>query len=193
MLELHLKRFILRILLFIFYGLIFVQAPEITNLIIINKLPFIFVGSMIVYTILLGVGYVIQKIVDKLLKGFLYPNIFCIIFFGLAGLAFEWFVIGNSPWKNPDAIQWGMFVYWVGLFMIPRILVDKHEAVKGFAGKIKVFYLAYSIIHLFIALTLPAKILPFVIPLIWTFVYTGFAGFYIKYILLLQSQKTDNK
>ena len=180
----------MRFLLFIIYGLIFVQAPEITNLIIINKLPGVFLGGMIVYTILLGFGYAIQKVIDKLFRGVVFSNIFCIIFFGLAGLAFEWFVIGNSPWKNPDAIQWGMFVYWVGLFMIPRILIDRHEAVKGLAKKIKIFYLAYSAIHIILALTLPAKTLPFWIPIIWTVVYTGFAGFYIKYILLLKNQKT---
>lgn len=30
---------------------------------------------------------------------------------GLFGLMIEWFLIGNSPWGNPQALQLGMFVF----------------------------------------------------------------------------------
>jgi len=179
----------LRLLQFIAYGIAFALVPEFTNLVIINKMPSGFAGAMVVYCILLSSGYGVQKLIDRRFRGAVFPNVLCIIFFGLFGLSFEWVVVGNSPWKNPDAIQWGMFVYWAGLYMIPRMLVDDREAVKSLAQRIKRIYIIYSAVHLLIALTLPTHVLIFVVPVIWTIMYTCFGGFYLKYIRLLKNQE----
>lgn len=44
---------------------------------------------------------------------------------GVAGLAIEWFVIGNSPWGNPAASELGMFAYWACMIVVPVALLDR--------------------------------------------------------------------
>ncbi|MCX7860333.1 MAG: hypothetical protein N2385_09590 [Chloroflexus sp.] len=176
----------MRLIRFIGYGIAFTLAPEITNLIIINRMPDAFVGAMAVYCLLLAGGYAAQQQLDRLIRNSLWSTLIAMLLAGSFGLAFEWFVIGNSPWQNPDAIQWGMFVYWLGLFTIPRILTDPRPAVHNLAQTIKLVYLIYSAFHLAIALALPNAILPFVIPLLWVVVYTAFGGFYWRYLTLLR-------
>jgi hypothetical protein len=39
------------------------------------------------------------------------PDAAWMALWGAAGLAFEWVAVGNSPWGNPVALQWGMFVF----------------------------------------------------------------------------------
>ena len=178
------------VLRFVGYGIGFVLIPEFTNLVIINQMPGGYLGALLIYCTLLVVGYGIQKLIDRLFNGPVFSNILTILVFGLLGLALEWFVIGNSPWENPDAIQWGMFAYWVGLFMVPRILIDDRESVQGLSRRIKIVYLIYAILHLILALTLPSSLLIFVIPLLWTVVYTCFGGFYVRYIRLLKESNS---
>ncbi len=165
------------------------MVPEFTNLVIINQIPGGFRGAMVVYCVLLAIGYGIQKLIDRLIRDERVRNVVCIILFGILGLALEWFVIGNSPWQNPDAIQWGMFVYWAGLFMVPRILTDGREVVRSLRRTIQITYVIYSAVHLALALILPVAVLPFWIPILWTVVYTAFGGFYVKYIRLLASRE----
>lgn len=46
---------------------------------------------------------------------------------GMIGLMVEWFLIGNSPWGNPQASQVGMFAYWASLVVVPLVfLLDLH-------------------------------------------------------------------
>ena len=175
----------MRLLRFIGYGIVFALVPEFTNLVIINNTPAGFVGALAVYCVLLLLGYGVQKLIDRLFHGAVLRNVLCIVFFGLFGLSFEWIVIGNSPWKNPNAIQWGMFVYWVGLYMIPRILVDDREVVRGLARWITLIYLVYSAVHLLLSLTMPTHVLIVLVPVMWTIVYSGFGAFYLKYIRIL--------
>jgi len=46
---------------------------------------------------------------------------FVILYFigGVYGLALEWFVIGNSPWGNPQAFQSGQWSFHIAYILIP--------------------------------------------------------------------------
>ena len=53
---------------------------------------------------------------------------------GLAGLMIEWFLIGLTPWSNPDApvvlmalFQVGMFSFWATVAYAPRLLLARDE------------------------------------------------------------------
>jgi hypothetical protein len=55
---------------------------------------------------------------------------------GAIGLAVEWFLIGLTPWSNPQAnplmmliFQLGMFSFWIGVAFAPRLLLDTRESV----------------------------------------------------------------
>lgn len=161
-------------------------VPEFTNLVVIHRdLPG-YLGALGAYAVLLIMGYGVLVLIDRSLPGPLWSNVVAILVFGFAGLAVEWFLIGNSPWGNPDAIQWGMFVYWVGLFMIPRIMVDVREGLQDLQRRIRRVYGLYVALHLVLALVLPVRVLLFVIPLLWTVAYTLFGFFYMGYIRRLQ-------
>ena len=180
----------MRFLKFIGYGVAYVLVPEFTNLVVIHRLLHAYVLSLLIYSLLLAVGYGIQKVIDRTVRGSVLPNLACIILFGFLGLVFEWTIVGQSPEKNPEAIQWGMFVYWVGLYMVPRILVDERDIVKNLARWIKRIYITYSGAHLVLALAMPVPLLVTFVPVIWTIVYTLLGAFYLKYVLLLREQNT---
>lgn len=180
----------MRLIRFIGYGIALTLAPEITNLIIINRMPDAFVGAMGIYCFLLAGGYIFQQQLDRIIRDPVWSTLIAKVLAGMFGLGFEWFVIGNAPWQKPDAIQWGMAVYWIGFFTIPRIITDPQPAAQGLGRTIKVVYIIYSVIHLMIALMLPSAILPFVIPLLWMVVYTAFGGFYWRDLTLLRGAMT---
>jgi hypothetical protein len=55
---------------------------------------------------------------------------------GTIGLLVEWFLIGLSPWRDTSAsillllgFQFGMFSFWAGVAMAPRILLDTRPTV----------------------------------------------------------------
>src|SRR5437773_9146055 len=65
---------------------------------------------------------------------------------GGIGLSVEWFLIGLSPWKDPDAhplamlvLQVGMFSSWSGVAFAPRILLDKRDFVSPVRRRLKRF------------------------------------------------------
>lgn len=65
-----------------------------------------FIGSIPIYFIyltLLNIAVTKLQLHKKL--------IMCFFIYGIIGLAAEWFIIGNSPWANPEAFQIGMFVF----------------------------------------------------------------------------------
>jgi hypothetical protein len=63
---------------------------------------------------------------------------------GISGLAVEWFLIGNSPWGNPDANQLGMFAYWACMSLVPLMFLLQKYSVQA-------FILRYGLIYLVLA------------------------------------------
>lgn len=53
-------------------------------------------------------------------------------FFGLTGLMVELFLIGNSPWGNPDASQIGMFAYWACMALVPLVFLFPNRLLQHF-------------------------------------------------------------
>jgi hypothetical protein len=63
---------------------------------------------------------------------------------GFVGLMIEWFVIGNSPWGNPDASNIGMFAYWACMVVVPIALLDTAPQTQRLRRNILVYGLAYN-------------------------------------------------
>jgi len=178
-----------KIFSFIIFGLIYVSVPEFTNLIVINKLYIVFPIALIIYSLFLISGFFIIKLINKLIKNRILNNIIIILLFGFLGLLFEWNVIGND--LDSNAIQFGMFVYWVGLFMIPKILIDEKNNVSIIKDKLKKNFYLYLKIHLiitFILLFIAPTLLKIFIPILWTIVYSLFFIFYYKYIIIKENK-----
>ena len=71
---------------------------------------------------------------------------------GFTGLMIEWFVIGNSPWGNPDASNVGMFAYWACLVVVPIALLDTTPQTGRLRRNILVFGLVYTLLALAVQL-----------------------------------------
>ena len=67
--------------------------------------PELFVGALFPYTVM---ALAFHTALHWLPRGPLWLWLFL---GALPGMALEWFVIGNSPWGNPDALQIGMVVF----------------------------------------------------------------------------------
>jgi hypothetical protein len=67
---------------------------------------------------------------------------------GLVGLMIEWFIIGNSPWGNPDASNVGMFVYWACMVVVPLALLDPAPETRRLRRNILLYGLVYTLLAL---------------------------------------------
>lgn len=113
---------------------------------------------------------------------------------GSIGLAVEWFLIGLSPWSNPNAhpllmlaFQVGMFSFWTGVACTPILLLDQREIVAPLRRRFRVFLpLGMAMIYAvtFLApkgLRFPAAIGTVLI----TFI--GANAFYLQYLRALRA------
>lgn len=79
-------------------------------------------GSMFFNALYLSAAFVVVTFICRRASRRM-AMLLCVVLAGLAGLAVEWFAIGNSPWGNPDASQIGMAAYWACLVVVPLILI----------------------------------------------------------------------
>jgi hypothetical protein len=75
----------------------------------------------------------------------------------VAGLSVEWFLIGNSPWGNPDASQMGMAAYWAAMVVVPLIVLDPDARLRPLKRAIAVYAVVYSLLALAAAALLPRE------------------------------------
>lgn len=80
---------------------------------------------------------------------------------GAAGLMIEWFLIGLSPWSNPDAnwilmilFQAGMFSFWATVGFAPRLFLKSDSNSRKASRQIRRFYASYFLFVYLIAFTL---------------------------------------
>ncbi|MDX9991874.1 MAG: hypothetical protein RBS68_07460 [Anaerolineales bacterium] len=104
-----------------------------------------FVGSLAFNALYLGAVFVITRVLLTTLRNRPKFILFYTGLFGFCGLMVEWFMIGNSPWGNPQASQVGMFAYWACLALVPLIfLLEKRS--------LQIFILRYALIYLALVL-----------------------------------------
>lgn len=112
---------------------------------------------------------------------------------GGIGLAVEWFIIGLSPWNNPDepalatlAIQMGMFSFWSGVAFAPRLLLDKRDFVSPVRRRFKRFLMLgmAAIYCVTFAVAKEAQFLAGISSVLVTFISMNF--YYFQYFRLLK-------
>lgn len=95
-----------------------------------------FIGSIPIYLIYLTFLNIFLSIAKLKKKAFT-----CFTVFGSIGLIAEWFLIGNSPWKNPDASQIAMFIFHAIYPLIGLIYFKNQNYVQSFSFNIRLFAL----------------------------------------------------
>jgi hypothetical protein len=103
---------------------------------------------------------------------------------GVCGLAIEWFIIGNSPWAHPEALQWGMWVYWASVVSVPTLY--QQDAQRGMRV-ISYTILLYGGGALVLARVFPPGMQLFLQP-VWQTCF--FTALLVPYLLFLRSRKS---
>ncbi len=93
------------------------------------SIPFYFVLLCILHGIFLN------------LEGRRFHTAICALIGGVSGLMVEWFIVGNSPWQNPRAIQSGQFVFHA-VYPILGYLVVRRPS-EGRLQRRLLFYLGF--------------------------------------------------
>ena len=111
------------------------------------------IGSVVFNALYLTVAGLVSGLLVKRLGDGLAAIVAHVAGFGTAGLMVEWFVIGNSPWGNPQASQIGMFSYWSAMVVVPFVCLRPDTRLAALKKTIAVSVLLYTIAAVVIQLT----------------------------------------
>lgn len=153
------------VLKFILIGLVFAGVEEFLTIALIKEdLLGFFIVILLVFPIYLVIVYFSSKIIDYFWK----KEIADVIYFfayGITGLMIEWFLIGLSPWSNPEAhpgvmfiFQVGMFSFWVTVSFVPRMFIDERKKFNTTKKPMLKFYISYFVVVYLIAFMLPQNL-----------------------------------
>lgn len=168
---------------FIFIGFVFATVVEFQFNILVKGSSGIsrYIFTVFFYPVYLIFVYFSSRMIDRIFKKKTISDIVYYFAYGFIGMSIEWFVIGNSPWGNPDAIQIGMFAFWVALAFMPRIFIDDGDDLKELKRSIIKYYAAYAIISTVMGSMIPfdLRIVPIVLAEVIVYVLMNY--FYIQY------------
>jgi len=118
------------------------------------------------------------------------------IIYGAVGLVIEWFVIGLSPWSNPQAnpmlmalFQLGMFSFWGTVAFAPRLFTRPQKSNQDVRRAIVAFYVPYFAAVYGVAWFLPAERRFGIVILLIIFGYLSLNVFYLKHFLRAFSER----
>ena len=139
-----------------------------------------FIFTLIAYPFYVSFVYFTSKIFNVIKKDSI-ADFFVWLVYGLLGLMIEWFIIGNSPWGNPEAIQIGMFSFWAAVAFMPRIFtIEGYKKIKKW---IKIYFVVYLAIALPATFFVPSPLNLGLTTLLMTFFYTAMNGFYFWFMI----------
>lgn len=136
----------LRLLAFVSLGVLVVVVGEIQYSVFIRGDTANLVGSMGFNAMYLTLWAVVVALLLRLLGRRPLTVVLITLLAGTTGLMIEWFVIGNSPWGNPDASNVGMFAYWACMVMIPIALLDTAPQTLRLRRNILIYGLVYTLL-----------------------------------------------
>ena len=171
-----------RLIVFILTGVLFAAPGEYLFSVTIRGDLANFFGAMGFNSLYLLLVYLAARLLMHLVRHRLAALLIYYFATGLAGLMIEWYLIGNSPWGNPDASQVGMWAYWTSMSMMGLIFSDPDPAVHSLRMRIAAICLPAAAGALLLANLLPTADLRFVVS-IWLVVagYTLLTLFYLPY------------
>lgn len=108
-----------------------------------------FIGSLAFNTLYMTGVYLVTRILLTTLRNRPKFIFFYTTLFGFSGLMVEWFLIGNSPWGNPDASQVGMFAYWACMALVPLMFLMQKRPLQTFIIRYSMLYIALALLAQF--------------------------------------------
>lgn len=179
-------------LIFFFTAFLIAVMVEVLFRFIATDNPKAFGFAIIFYPLFFIFALITGKIVigstDKISKKIGYASYYFIS--GIVGLLiFEWVLVGNSPWENPNANQVTMFSFWALLGFIPKIFSERKDSVvirnSSIIKKLIIIHLAaYLIISLVGGFASPAGFSRFSW-IIWSFTISfPLMNFYVLWFMI---------
>ncbi len=140
--------------------------------------------TLAAYPVILALAWAPTRWIERHAPTRLQADLAIYLLAGLVGLAIEWFVIGNSPWANPEANDPGMFCYWATVLAMPRLLLDRRIYLRHVRVEAAIAFLLYAALALAIGHATPEPLRLFV--LVWTVVlgYAGMNLFFVRALIL---------
>jgi len=100
--------------------------------------------------------YLTSRIIFRAIRNKFKADTVYYLTYGFAGLIIiEWFMVGNSPWGNPQADQLGMSSYHATTAMTSLIFVDQGPGLAKLKKAILAYFVPYTIAGTVIGFLLP--------------------------------------
>jgi hypothetical protein len=106
------------------------------------------------------------------------------LFAGVTGLTIEWFILGNSPWQNPEANDLGMFCFWTVVLAMPRLLLDNRPHLRSVRRAVGVCFPAFAAAALAVGFATPQAFRLFVLVVVVVVGYVGMNSFFARALFL---------
>ncbi len=139
----------IRYLRFVLLGLLTVAIGEWQFSVFLRNDLDNFIGSVVFNALYLSGAYLVTRILLATLHNRPWFILVYTALSGASGLMVEWFLIGNSPWGNPDASQPGMFAYWACMTLVPLVFLLEKRALQTFILRYGLVYIALALIGQF--------------------------------------------
>ncbi len=116
------------------------------------------------------------------MEGMRFHSTVCFIIGGVTGLAIEWFIVGNSPWQKPNALQSGQFLFHA-VYPILGYLIVRTLHCKKLRSTLFVYLLLASLMtSIGFGMENPMRLLWFIfLPLV---AYVGLGYFVYRFAIM---------
>jgi hypothetical protein len=174
---------------FIAVGTFFSTIEEFLTVVVLRgDIPAYFFTLLVLFPIFLTFVYFSSRLLDSFLGDQPRRELAHYFIYGFLGVMIEWFLIGLSPWSDPNAnpmimlvFQLGMFSFWGTVAFAPRLFNNMNELSKAIRSSILGFYIPYFVIVYLVGFIIPGQFkFPVIISLI-IFAYLFLNLFYLKY------------
>jgi hypothetical protein len=180
-----------RFLKFVFAGSLFATVEEfLTVAVLKGDLGAYLFTLLVLFPAFLTFIYLSSRLLDRLAGREPVRELVHFFVYGLLGLMLEWFVIGLSPWSDPDAhpvvmavFQLGMFSFWAAVALVPRLFVSPEPLSRRAAKAILWFCVPYAGLVCPLGLLAPASIKFFAVILPAVLAYLVLDLFFLSYFI----------
>ncbi len=167
-------------LLFILIGVLTAAVGELQFSVFIRGDWANLFGSMVFNAVYLVGAFVVTRLLFRLLPRRV-AFVVCVALAAVTGLMVEWFLIGNSPWGNPDASQIGMAAYWACLVVVPLVVIDRDPRLRPLTRTIAIYATVYTLLALAAEALLPRETWGYAFH-IWSVVF-GYLGLMVVVLI----------
>jgi hypothetical protein len=181
-----------KLLKFLLVGSFFSTVEEFLTVAVLKRDLGAYLFTLIVlFPVFLIFVYFTSRLLDRLSPREPVRELVHFILYGLLGLMLEWFVIGLSPWSDPNAnplvmavFQLGMFSFWATVGFAPRLFVSLQPLGRRTARAILWFYVPFFalVCPLGVLAPAPVKFFAIIVPVVLAYLVVDL--FFLRYFVL---------